>query len=96
VTTFSPTVADVSRAIAFLDENACSDADIVHAAMRRVSRNLAYQFAQHNGWGGRRNVSTRDIRAALIAHGASSLTVQQYARRIASAIRSDFSDGRTP
>lgn len=93
MTTYSPTVADVSRAIAYLDENACGDADIVHGAVRRVSRNLAWQFARHNGWGGRRNVSTRDVRAALIAHGASTLTVERYARRIAAAIRADYSDG---
>ena len=95
MTTFSPTVADVSRAIAFLDENACGDADIVHAGVRRVARNLAYQFARH-GWAVCRGVNARDVRAALIAHGANPFTVEHYARRIASAIRADFSDGMRP
>jgi hypothetical protein len=95
MTTYSPTVADVSRAVAFLDENACSDADIVHAATRRVARNLAYQFARH-GWAVCRGVNTRDVRAVLIAHGASALTVEQFARRISAAIRADFSDGMRP
>lgn len=89
----APTITDVSRAVAYLDENACSDADIVARGVMRVASNLAYQFAKHNGWGGRRNVSTRDVRAAMIAHGASTFTVERYARRIASRIRSDYSDG---
>lgn len=87
-TLISPTVLDVSRAIAYLDENP----EVRNTKL--VIENLAYQFAKHNGWGGRRNVTTRDVRAALIAHGASTLTVEKFARVIASRIRSDFSDGR--
>lgn len=90
----SPTVLDVSRAIAKLDESNPVGFDIDNDDVRLVAKNLAYQFAKHNGWGGRRNVTMRDVRAALIAHGASTLTVEQFARTIASRIRSDFTDGR--
>lgn len=93
--TVSETVLDVSHAIAYLDENAADSADSQKLYMRlRVARNLAYQFARHNGWGGRIKVTTRDVRAALIAHGASPFTVQQHARAIAGMIRADFNDGR--
>jgi hypothetical protein len=89
--TISPTTLDVARAVATLDEFADSAGfDLRH----RVASNLAYQFAKHNGWGGRRNITTRDVRAVLIAHGATAFTVEQHARAIASLIRSDFSDGR--
>lgn len=99
----SPTVLDVARAVAKLDElvtpgrrrTVATYANDRDDAIARVARNLAYQFAKHNGWGGRRNVTTRDVRAALIAHGASTLTVEQHARAIASRIRSDFTDGKT-
>jgi hypothetical protein len=89
----SPTITDVSRAVAYLDENA-SGGNATAGAVRLVAKNLAYQFSKHNGWGGRKNVTTRDVRAAMISHGASTFTVEQFARTIASRIRSDFSDGR--
>lgn len=92
MTIYSPTVADVSRAVAEIDAIACHDADVVHAACRRVARNLSFQFSRH-GWGACRGVSKADVRAALIAHGASQFTVEQFAARIARTIRADFSDG---
>jgi membrane protein involved in colicin uptake len=91
---YANTVKDVSRAIAQLDVVATSDTAEVNDAVASVASNLAYQFARHNGWGGRKNVTQRDVRAALISHGASTITVEQYARRIASTIRADFTDGR--
>lgn len=79
----SPTVLDV---------DACNTGAGANA-MARVASNLAYQFSRHNGWGGRTKVTTADVRAALIAHGASTITVDQFARQIASRIRNDFTDG---
>jgi len=85
---YAATVRDVSRAVAVLNEHP-DDVD----AVARVSSNLAFQFARHHAWGGRKNVTARDVRYALISHGADTLTVERNARRIASRIRADFSDG---
>jgi hypothetical protein len=60
----------------------------------RVARPLARQFAQHNGWGGFTKVTTKEVRAVLIAYGASTFTIKQHARAIAAMIRADFSEGR--
>jgi hypothetical protein len=92
--TVAPTTLDVARAIDALDVNAFPETGAFELR-QRVASNLAYQFHKHNGWGGRKNVTTRDVRAALIAHGASTFTVEQHARAIAAMIRADFSDGRT-
>jgi hypothetical protein len=91
--TVSPTVKDVSRAVDNLDLVVANDPDDIDDAVARVASNLAYQFHRYNGWGGRKNVTTRDVRVALISHGADPLLIDRYARRIASAIRADFSDG---
>jgi hypothetical protein len=88
---------DVARAVATLDEHASlvGAHSLGNDALARVASNLAYQFARHNGLlGSNTRVTTRDVRAALIAHGASTFTVEQHARAIAAMIRADFSDGR--
>jgi hypothetical protein len=90
MTDYASTVKDVSRAVANLDTARESDAT---DAANRVASNLAYQFARHNPLGGRKNVTTRDVRAALMSHGAHPITVDRYARKIANTIRNDFSDG---
>lgn len=94
-----PTVKDVSRAVAHLNETyrpLVPTSVATDDAIARVASNFAYQFARHNGWGGRKNVTTRDVRAALIVHGADPLVADKTARRIAGTIRADFTDGAAP
>jgi hypothetical protein len=89
-----PTVKDVSRAVANLSDSfAMGDPYKREDGIARVASNLAFQFARVNPWGGRKNITTRDVRAALISHGADAITIDKYARTIASRIRSDFTDG---
>lgn len=95
MTTVRPTVKDVSRAVATLSDSfAMGNPYQRDETVALVASNLAFQFSRYNGWGGRKNVTTRDVKAALIAHGADAIAVDRFARTIASRIRSDFSDGR--
>jgi len=89
MTNIQPTVLDVSRAVAELDLDP-TNRDL----WARVASNLAFHWSRKvypNG--GRKNVTTRDVRYAIASHGASTFTLEQSARGIAALIRADFSDG---
>jgi hypothetical protein len=81
-----PTVKDVSRAIADLEDNGIAGtADRV----ARVASNLAYTTGPTVNIF---KVSKRDVSLMLASHGASSITIERYARTIASAMRADFAN----
>lgn len=85
----------LAEAIGALDRNAAfPHSDGMQVFRHAVARYLAREFAKHNGWGGFTKVTTKEVRAVLIAYGASTFTIEQHARAIAVLIRSDFSEGR--
>lgn len=89
MTIIRPTILDVSRAVAELDHVALSPSESKEAT-RRVAKNLGYMFARLS-WGAQSKVTTADVRAGMISHGASSMTCERHARTIARMIRADFS-----
>lgn len=96
MTHIPPTILDVSRAVAQLGATV-DDHGRRHPqeARQLVASNLAFQFARYLPLGGRKTVTARDVRFALMAHGADrGPTLDADARAIAALIRADFSDGR--
>lgn len=101
MSTYSPTVADVSRAVRVLDDNAdfpeCGEKRIgeyvetLHSLRSRVARELAWQFDRHPGTTTPRYITKNDVAVALIAHGATPFTVERHARAIAAIIRYEAS-----
>lgn len=89
MTHVSPTIKDISRAVADLDENALSpDAQQIEQMRRRVASNLAFRFRRFGMSPQRRTKG--DIALALIVHGASPVTVDQHANMIARYVRADW------
>lgn len=87
----SPTVTDISRAVADLDENALSpDAQQIEQMRRRVASNLAHRFRRFGMSPQRRTKS--DVALALVVHGASPVTVDRHANMIARYVRADWSN----
>lgn len=85
MSTVEAAVSDVSRSIARLDEQPDGA-----ALAELVAANLAHQFARL-GRNAARMITGRDVRAALIAHGASKLTAERWAQRIGTQIRETYS-----
>lgn len=86
----SPTVTDISRAVADLDEHALSpDPAQIEQMRRRVASNLAWRFR----WFGMspQKRTKGDIALALVVHGASPVTVDRHANMIARYVRADWS-----
>jgi hypothetical protein len=85
----SPTITDISRAVADLDENALTpDVEQREQMRRRVASNLAYRYRRFGMSPQKR--TKRDIALALVVHGASPVTVDQHANAIARYVRSDW------
>lgn len=86
----SPTITDISRAVADLDEHALTPDDAQREQMRRrIASNLAHRFRRAGMSPQKR--TKREIALALYVHGASPLTVDMHANAIARYVRSDFS-----
>ena len=79
--TVSPTVLDVSRAIDELNQYGGE-----YSQVHLVASNLAFQFARQ---GMREQVTARDVRYALVAHGANCITISMFAKRIAAMVHFD-------
>lgn len=91
MTHVSPTVTDISRAVADLDEHALSpDPAQIEQMRRRVASNLAHRFRRFGMSPQRR--SKGDVVLALIVHGASPVTVDQHANVIARYVRADWNN----
>lgn len=86
----SPTILDISRAVADLDDNALApDLAQIEQMRRRIASNLAHRFRRFGMSPQKRTKG--DVALALIVHGASPLTVDQHANAIARYVRSDWS-----
>lgn len=84
MTHIPPTVLDAARAVAKLDENPDDT-----AAAELVAANLGHQFARL-GWGAARAINGRDVRGALVALGASTVTVERWNQRLGTMIRKNY------
>jgi hypothetical protein len=81
-----PTVKDVSRAIAVLEDCDCANPA---GHLPRVASNLAYVAGPTVNIF---KVSKRDVSLMLASHGASAMTIERYAGKIARTMRSDFAN----
>jgi hypothetical protein len=89
MTHVSPTITDISRAVADLDDNALTpDAAALEQMRRRIASNLAHRFRRAGMSPQKRTKG--DVAMALIVHGASPLTVDQHANMIARYVRADW------
>lgn len=91
-----PTVLDVSRAVAELDEYSGHDKTSLTVLRRRVANGLAWNWDRHDYMGrgyNRTKVTKRDVAAAMSAHGATVFTLNIHAGIIAGMIRADFTNG---
>ena len=89
MTRIAPTVLDVSRAIAELDEYAVGHPDKTINEMRlRVATNLGDMMDGKGCWP---QINQWTIGAIMYTHGATPFTVQQHASVIASLIQDMYS-----
>lgn len=99
MSTISPTVLDVSRAVANLCEYADMPAnssrmvdgiELTREGMRqRVASNLAHHYRRVGLSPQKRTI--REIVASLAVHGADPFAIDQHATAIARYVRADYS-----
>jgi hypothetical protein len=88
MSTVRPTVKDVSRAVAALNEfQEGSQPDA--GSILRVAENLAFVIGRSVKI---HKVTRRDVQLMLAAHGASDYVIQRHANGIAANIRSNYAD----
>lgn len=78
----SPTVLDVARSIAALDENPESE-----SLVDRVAQNLAYQLHARFGRWDFPDVDVKIVGGILLAYGASMFTAEQASFKIVHHIK---------
>ena len=76
----------LTNAVWMLDNHPYGDVNSKHA-VKVLGMLLAEQFAKHSVWRSTSKFSKSDARASMIALGASTFTVEQFAGRVAGEVR---------
>jgi hypothetical protein len=87
MTDYANTVKDVSRAVAELNDVENYDTSTSWEKVRQVAGELGWQFSRHITFGDAAKVTVRDVRFALMAHGASKRAVALHTVNIARLVR---------
>lgn len=77
---------NIANAVSILDVHAADEVNSPHA-VRVLAQLLAEQFSRHSVWRSTSKFSKADARAAMIALGASTFTVEQFANKVAIEVR---------
>jgi len=76
----------MANAVSILDIHAADDVNSPHA-VNVLAQLLAEQFVKHSAWRSTSKFSKADARASMIALGASTFTVEQFANKVAIEVR---------